>query len=138
MTYWIETAHIELRVAERQPHLTIHVVNDMDRQLRVVRHLLGVQAEPDYLASAEVWRQVAAPAAHQIEQAAAGRQHAGVERAERGDRAVVDVHDLARHQIEALVRRFVLARVREGREQAVSGGRIHAASLQAQIELRLA
>jgi len=70
---------------------------------------------------------VAAPAAHQIEQAAARRKNLGVQAAERGDRAVVDVDDLARNDIEAIVRRLVVTREGDRRQQTVAGGclRVH-------------
>jgi hypothetical protein len=46
---------------------------------------------------------MAAPAAHEVEQRLAGRQHLGVQVPERGDGAVVDVNDPARVQIKLLV-----------------------------------
>jgi hypothetical protein len=47
---------------------------------------------------------MATPAAHEVEQRLAGRQDLGVQAAERGDGAVVDVDDPARMEIELLVR----------------------------------
>ena len=111
---------VERLVVERQAWLAVHVVHDVTGELRVVGHLLGVHPEPHDLARVEALRQMAAPAAHQIEQPAAGRQHRRVEPAERGDGAVVDVDDLAGREVETVVGRLVVARVRRGRQHAVA------------------
>src|SRR5213593_5160820 len=63
---------------------------------------------------------MAAPAAHQIEHAAARGQPLGVQAAERGDGSLVDVDDLARKAIEFVVRRLVVSRVGLGRKQIVT------------------
>src|SRR5207245_10790284 len=117
---------VELRVAERESWITIHVVNDVAPELWVVRHLLRVQTQSHDGARAEAGREMTAPTAHQIEEAATGRQNLGVQLPERGDRAVVDVDDLARNDVEAIVRRLVVPRERQGQEQAVPGGSVHA------------
>src|SRR5205085_8726897 len=100
---------------ERQAWLAVDIVHDGLRQLRVVGHLLGVQSQPDDLARGGTGRQVATPATHQIEEGAARRQYLGVQPLERGDRAVVDVDDLAREGIEAIVRRVVVPLEGRGR-----------------------
>src|SRR5947209_17586787 len=70
---------VELRVAERESWVTIHVVNDVAPELWVVRHLLRVQTQSHDGARAEAGRKMAAPTAHQIEQPATGRQNLRVQ-----------------------------------------------------------
>ena len=111
---------IEGLVTERQARLAVDVVHDGLRQLRVLGHLLGVQSQPDDLARGGTGRQVAAPATHQIQEGAARRQHLGVQSPERGDRPVVDVDNLARERIEAIVRRVVVPLEGRGRKHAVA------------------
>src|SRR5882724_5141242 len=118
---------VELRIAERQSSVVVDVVNDVTAELWVVRHLLRVQTQAHDGARAKARREMAAPATHQIEQTAARGQNPGVQGPERGDRAVVDVHDLARNDVEAIVRRLVVTREGHGREQAVPRGLVHAA-----------
>src|SRR5581483_4500879 len=83
-------------------------------------HLLRVQAEPDDLGGGEIAGEMAAPAAHEIEQPAAAREDVGVETAESGDGAVVDVDHLARWSVELRVGRLVVPRVRGGGEEPVA------------------
>ena len=116
---------VERLVVERKPRVAIDVVHDVPRELRVVGHLLGVQPQSDDLGGTESGGQVAAPAAHQIEEPPAGGQDLRVETAERGDRAVVDVDDLARDVVEPLVRRLVVPRVRGRREETVAADLVH-------------
>ena len=127
ITYWIETAHIPpsnsasskgSRVSRFTSWTTWAV------RCGLSGHLLGVQTQADDGPCAKARRQVAAPAAHQIEQAAARRKHLGIQAPERGDRAVVDVDDLARNDIEAIVRRLVVTREGDRRQQTVAGGRL--------------
>jgi hypothetical protein len=67
---------------------------------------------------------MAPPAAHHVEEMAAGGQGLRVETAERGDGAVVDVDDAARLAIELRVWRLVVPVVGRRREQAVAANRI--------------
>ena len=61
---------------------------------------------------------MAAPAAHQIEQAPAGGEHFCIQAAEGGDGAAVDMDDLAGKAVEPVVRSLVVPRVGLTRRQA--------------------
>ena len=106
-----------LAAAERQPRLTVDIVDEVAREPGVVGHLVLVQPQPHDLARRTLTWQMAAPAGHQIQQSPTGRQHLGVQPCERRDGAIVDVNDLARDGVKALVRRLILPRVRLGRER---------------------
>ena len=64
----------------------------------------------DHLGVAHLRRQMADPAAHQVEQYAAVRQGRPVQFGQCGDRAVVDMQ----HEARRLVEEFVLFRVEFG------------------------
>src|SRR5262249_25447841 len=101
---------------EGQVRIAIQVVDDEAGELRVVRHLLRVHAKPHYLGERYGVGEMAPPAAHHVEDAAAPGEHLRVELPEGRDGAVVDMHYLARKAVELLVGRLVVPGEGGGRE----------------------
>ena len=111
---------VELFVGERQPRLAVQIVDDVARQLRIVDHLLGVQPEAYHGARRQAWRQMTAPAAHEVEERPVSGQHVGIGVAQRRDGSVVDVDNLAGVGVELGVGSLIVAHVGARRKQIVS------------------
>src|SRR5258708_4107054 len=67
---------VDAGVGERQPGFAVEVLDEPTIEPRVGGQLGGVQAMADHLAVADLRWQMADPAAHQVEQYAAGGQYA--------------------------------------------------------------
>ena len=94
-------------IGERQPRVLVEVLHKPTAEARIGGQFLGIHAVADDFAILDLGRQVADPAAHQIEQRAAGRQHGAIKLGQGRDRAVIDVLDEPRRLIEQRVVGFV-------------------------------
>ena len=82
-----------LSVVERQVRILVQILDEPAAEARVRRQFGFVHAVADDFGIFDLRRQMADPAAHQIEQHAALRQHAAIEIGQRGDRVLVDMID---------------------------------------------
>src|SRR6516165_6400637 len=98
---------VEAGIAERQARLTVEVLDEPTVEPRIGGELGGVHAVADHLLVRDFRRQVADPAAHQVEQHAIRRQQVAVEAGQRRYGTLVDVTDEPRRLIEDLVRLVV-------------------------------
>ena len=78
-------------------------------KIRVVFHFLAIQAQAHHFRLGVPGGPVGAPTAHQVEHHGIGRDQFPEETAHGGDGPVVDVHHLARLQVEEAVVLFIHA-----------------------------
>ena len=94
---------VDAPVLQQQRWVAVEVLDEPSGEPRVGGKLGRVHAEPDHLGILGLGRQMADPAAHQVEQHAALRQHGAVEIRQRGDRFVIDVINQPRLFVEQFV-----------------------------------
>ena len=116
---------VKFGVGEGQQGLLVQILHQVGVQARVGAQLGGVQPQAHYAALGHFERQMAHPAAHQIEHGPVGREILPVELGDGGNGRVIDVGDEARVAVEVRVGRFVLALEGAGGKGRVGGGGVH-------------
>jgi hypothetical protein len=99
---------IELGRSELQAWFVIEVVHDMGVQPWVGSELVSIQTQADYSGVGDLWRQVAHPAAHEVQEGSPGWKELAVQLRDGRDGRVVDVRDESRLGIEEPVRALVV------------------------------
>ncbi len=82
-------------------------MNDRLGDLRIIVHLGAIEPDPDDAGGAHLRGEMGAPAAHHIEDGAAGREQLRVDLADLRDRAIIYMDDEAGGGVEILVLRII-------------------------------
>jgi len=113
-----QTGRVKFGVAIGQARVAVEVVHHPFGQPRVGGQLLGIHAQPGHAPIGYLRRQMADPAAHQIQHRSARRKILAVKLGHRRDGAAVNMRHQPRRLIEDLIRRLILAPKRAGRQSA--------------------
>lgn len=99
---------IETGALEGQARFLIQVVNNKIVELRIVLHLLGIEAEADDALDWQIGRQMGAIATHQVEHNTVRGDMFVKQLAKRLDRGIVDMHRQPRIRIKECVVTLVI------------------------------
>jgi len=94
---------IDVRIRKRQRRVAVQVLDEPAVEPRIGGQFGGIHAVADHFGINHFRRQMADPAAHQIEQDAARGQYAAIELRQRGNCPVVDVMDEPGRLVKKLV-----------------------------------